>query len=88
VKRFGKYRRKLQNDMENMEENSDKIWTIYIWKKRKLNSDKIWKVWKKNKLNSEMTWKGTQGLGTDGRTRVFQYTHHSASGGIINLSSP
>ena len=25
-----------------------------------------------------------QGLGTDGRTRVFQYTHHSASGGIIN----
>ena len=26
VKRFGKYRRKLQNDMENMEENSDKIW--------------------------------------------------------------
>ena len=23
------------------------------WKKRKLNSDKIWKVWKKNKLNSE-----------------------------------
>jgi hypothetical protein len=42
VKRFGKYRRKLQNDMENMEENSDKIWTIYIWKKRRLNSDKIW----------------------------------------------
>ena len=41
--------------MENMEENSDKIWTINIWKKRKLNSDKIWKVWKKNKLNSEMT---------------------------------
>jgi hypothetical protein len=23
------------------------------WKKRKLNSDKIWKVWKKNKLNSD-----------------------------------
>ena len=26
----------------------------------------------------------TQGLGTDERTRVFQYTHHSASGGIKN----
>jgi hypothetical protein len=24
-----------------------------IRKKRKLNSDKIWKLWKKNKLNSE-----------------------------------
>jgi hypothetical protein len=23
------------------------------WKKRKLNSDNIWKVWKKNKLNSD-----------------------------------
>jgi ABC-type thiamine transport system substrate-binding protein len=28
-----------------------------IWKKRKLNSDKIWKAWKKNKLNIEMIWK-------------------------------
>jgi hypothetical protein len=27
------------------------IWKI--WKKRKLNSEKIWKVWKKNQLNSE-----------------------------------
>ena len=25
--------------------------------KRKLNSDKIWKVWKKNKLNSAKIWK-------------------------------
>ena len=41
--------------MENMEENSDKIWTI--WKKSKLNSEKIWKIWKKNKLNSEKIWK-------------------------------
>ena len=31
VKRFGKYRRKLWNDMENMEENSEKIGKI--WKK-------------------------------------------------------
>ena len=30
--------------MENMEENSDKIWKI--WKKGKLNSDNIWKIWK------------------------------------------
>jgi hypothetical protein len=41
--------------MENMEENSDKIWKI--WKKGKLNSDKIGKIWKKGKLNSEMMWK-------------------------------
>ena len=25
--------------------------------KRKLNSDKIWKIWKKGKSNSEMIWK-------------------------------
>jgi hypothetical protein len=31
--------------MENMEENSDKIWKI--WKKRKLNSEKVWKIQKK-----------------------------------------
>ena len=24
-----------------------------IWKKSKLNSEKIWKIWKKRKLNSE-----------------------------------
>ena len=24
-----------------------------IWKKSKLNSEKIWKIWKKSKLNSE-----------------------------------
>jgi hypothetical protein len=27
------------------------IWKI--WKKRKLNSEKIWKIWRKSKLNSE-----------------------------------
>ena len=27
------------------------IWKI--WKKGKLNSEKIWKIWKKPKLNSE-----------------------------------
>jgi hypothetical protein len=26
------------------------IWKI--WKKSKLNSEKIWKIWKKDKLNS------------------------------------
>jgi hypothetical protein len=37
--------------MDNMDENSDKIWTIR--KKRKLNSEKIWKMQKKSKVNSE-----------------------------------
>jgi hypothetical protein len=37
--------------MENMEENSDKIWTI--WKKGKLKSKMIWKIQKKSKVNSE-----------------------------------
>ena len=32
--------------MENMEEYSDKIWTI--WKKGKLNSEKIGKIRKKS----------------------------------------
>ena len=31
------------------------IWKI--WKKGKLNSDKIWTIWKKGKLNSEIIWK-------------------------------
>ena len=31
--------------MENMEENSEKIWKL--WKKSKLNSEKIWKIHKK-----------------------------------------
>ena len=31
--------------MENMEENSEKIWKI--WKKDQLNSEMIWKIWKK-----------------------------------------
>jgi hypothetical protein len=35
--------------MEYMEENSNKIWTIWNkgWKKDKLNSEIIWKIWKK-----------------------------------------
>ena len=37
--------------MENMEENSEKIWKL--WKKDKLNSEKIWTIWKKSKLNCE-----------------------------------
>jgi hypothetical protein len=35
--------------------NSEKIWKI--WKKRELNSEKIWKIWRKGKLNSEKIWK-------------------------------
>ena len=31
------------------------IWKI--WKKSKLNSEKIRKIWKKSKLNSEKIWK-------------------------------
>ena len=31
------------------------IWKI--WKKAKLNSEKIWKIQKKSKLNSEKIWK-------------------------------
>jgi hypothetical protein len=30
---------------------------IAFWKKRKLNSEKIWKIWKKSQLNIEMIWK-------------------------------
>ncbi len=52
--------------MENTEENCEII--MKIWKKAKLDSDKIlkntaencemiWKIWKKPKLNSEMIWK-------------------------------
>ena len=36
--------------MENMEENSEKIWNVQ--KKDKLNSEKIGTIWKKGKLNS------------------------------------
>ena len=42
-------------DLENTEENSDKIGKI--WKKERknqLNSEKILKIWKKSHLNSEM----------------------------------
>ena len=31
------------------------IWKI--WKKSKLNSEKIWKMWKNSTLNCEMIWK-------------------------------
>ena len=41
--------------MENIEENSEKIWKI--WKKSKLKCEMIWKIWKNIKLNSEMIWK-------------------------------
>ena len=31
------------------------IWKL--WRKSKLNSEKIWKLWKKSKLNNEKIWK-------------------------------
>ena len=61
VKRYGKYGRNVSwmwKDMEIWKKsklNSEKIWKI--WKKSKLNSEKIWKLWKKSKLNSEKIWK-------------------------------
>ena len=49
VKRYEKYGRNpswtYRKDMENTEENSEKIWKL--WKKRKSNSEKIWKIQKK-----------------------------------------
>jgi hypothetical protein len=54
VKRFGRYRKKLRNDMQ-IWMKCEMIWKI--WKKNKLKSEKIWKIWKKGKLNSEMLWK-------------------------------
>ena len=41
--------------MENMEENSEKIWKIQ--KKDNLNCEIIWKIWKKRGVNSEMIQK-------------------------------
>ena len=41
--------------MDNMEENSEKTWTL--WQKPKFNREKKWKIQKKSKLNSEKTWK-------------------------------
>jgi hypothetical protein len=45
----------MKKDLENTEENCEKI--SKIWKKSRLNSEMIWKIWKKGKLNSEMIWK-------------------------------
>ena len=41
-------------DLENTEENCDKICNIR--KKSRLNSEMIWKIWMKAKLNSEKIW--------------------------------
>jgi hypothetical protein len=38
--------------------NSDNIWKV--WKKNKLNSDTIYTIWKKGELNSEMIWKNME----------------------------
>ena len=37
------------------------IWKI--WKKDKLNSEKIWTLWKKPKLNSVKLWKYRRNVG-------------------------
>jgi hypothetical protein len=62
VIRFGKYGRKLWKDLENTEENYEMIGKI--WKKGKLNSEKIWKIQKKivkrfgnTEENCEKIWK-------------------------------
>jgi hypothetical protein len=55
--KYGKYRRKLWNDMKKKKKgksNSDKVWKI--WKKDKSNSEMIWKIWKKGKSNSDKIW--------------------------------
>jgi hypothetical protein len=41
--------------LKNAEENCKMTWKI--WKKSKLNSEKIGKIWKKIMLNGEMIWK-------------------------------
>ena len=47
---FGKYRKKLWKDMEYM----NTMWNdMKIWKKRKLNREKIWKLWMKKKIKCE-----------------------------------
>jgi hypothetical protein len=48
VKRFGKYRRKLWNDMESV----DEMWNVM--ENMEENSEKIWTLWKKSKLNMEI----------------------------------
>jgi DNA-directed RNA polymerase subunit H (RpoH/RPB5) len=58
----------MWNDLENMEENCERIWKIQTkivkwygkYGKSKLNSEKIWLMRKKSRLNSEKTetiWK-------------------------------
>ena len=41
------------------------IWKI--WKKSKLNREKIWKLWKKSQLNSETFWKIVKRQGKYGK---------------------
>jgi outer membrane protein assembly factor BamA len=50
--------------LENIEENSEKIWKL--WKKDKLNSEKIWKIQKKivkwyGKYGWNVKWYGKYG---------------------------
>jgi hypothetical protein len=47
----------MWNDMENTEENCEKIWKI--WKKSSLNSEMIWKIWKK--VSRIVKWYGKYG---------------------------
>jgi hypothetical protein len=49
--------------MENTEENCEMRGKV--WKKCKLDSEKIWKIWKKSKLNSDKNWKIEKKLWND-----------------------
>jgi hypothetical protein len=46
----------MWNDIENTEANCE-----MIWKKSKLNSEKIWKMWKKIKVSWNVKWYGKCG---------------------------
>ena len=56
MKRYGNSGRKVGRKIwKKSKLNSEKIWKMR--KKNKLNSEKIWKLWKKSKLKCEMVWK-------------------------------
>ena len=55
MKWYGKYGRKLWNDMEIIEERQVEWWNDLD--NTEENCEMIWKIWKKGKLNSEMIWK-------------------------------
>ena len=46
------------------------IWKI--WKKPKLNCEKIWKIQKKSKLNSEKIWKIEKNIVNKGNNKITE----------------